>query len=510
MLLLPEHFDQTPALELLRQAEQGRIGFDQRLLRSLLKRPEETLDALEKLAPEAGPDAVADLTEQIFDLYRAFRTPRAIPFYLDLLRHSREGVPDELVEAFAELGEAAVEPLLQAWEEAAGDDRPDVLFVLASAGVPHPRLRQLVEQALEKDPYEGALCASLCRDKDLLPALRSALEDLPAGDSHRHERKALEEAIEAVETAGPREGPEPFDILAQYPEEAEPLFDYLAPAAALEFLDHPDARHRARAAESFEGDEISDGVRDRLLRAAREDADAAVRGAALRGLESRGSDPEVRELLEEVLRDRSRPAPEWAGALVSLAEPGLGEDFHVAVREAYERPETRAASLQAMWRTSERRYLKQISESLRSDDPDVALAAVQAVGALAASDLAIELVPLFGNEELREAALFSYALAVRHETTPKSVRRLMEKIAERAGGLSPDEEEAVARALDARLEREGYRPVFFPEEEDEDGGEAFRAEPVRTEKTGRNDPCPCGSGKKYKKCCGSPDASNKK
>lgn len=26
--------------------------------------------------------------------------------------------------------------------------------------------------------------------------------------------------------------------------------------------------------------------------------------------------------------------------------------------------------------------------------------------------------------------------------------------------------------------------------------------PVTVEKTGRNDPCPCGSGKKYKKCCG--------
>ena len=27
--------------------------------------------------------------------------------------------------------------------------------------------------------------------------------------------------------------------------------------------------------------------------------------------------------------------------------------------------------------------------------------------------------------------------------------------------------------------------------------------PVRNEeKVGRNDPCPCGSGKKYKKCCG--------
>ncbi len=29
-----------------------------------------------------------------------------------------------------------------------------------------------------------------------------------------------------------------------------------------------------------------------------------------------------------------------------------------------------------------------------------------------------------------------------------------------------------------------------------------RREPVRVQKVGRNDPCPCGSGKKYKKCCG--------
>jgi len=30
--------------------------------------------------------------------------------------------------------------------------------------------------------------------------------------------------------------------------------------------------------------------------------------------------------------------------------------------------------------------------------------------------------------------------------------------------------------------------------------------PVRSEKVGRNQPCPCGSGKKYKKCCGRPGA----
>ena len=29
-----------------------------------------------------------------------------------------------------------------------------------------------------------------------------------------------------------------------------------------------------------------------------------------------------------------------------------------------------------------------------------------------------------------------------------------------------------------------------------------RSEPTRSSKIGRNEPCPCGSGKKYKKCCG--------
>ncbi len=37
-----------------------------------------------------------------------------------------------------------------------------------------------------------------------------------------------------------------------------------------------------------------------------------------------------------------------------------------------------------------------------------------------------------------------------------------------------------------------------------EGGTVQRAE----EKTGRNDPCPCGSGKKFKQCCGSPDKLN--
>ena len=33
--------------------------------------------------------------------------------------------------------------------------------------------------------------------------------------------------------------------------------------------------------------------------------------------------------------------------------------------------------------------------------------------------------------------------------------------------------------------------------------ETEQVEPLQADaKVGRNDPCPCGSGKKYKKCCG--------
>ncbi|MGN1324764.1 MAG: SEC-C metal-binding domain-containing protein, partial [Candidatus Spyradenecus sp.] len=35
-------------------------------------------------------------------------------------------------------------------------------------------------------------------------------------------------------------------------------------------------------------------------------------------------------------------------------------------------------------------------------------------------------------------------------------------------------------------------------------GELVKPKPIVNEqpRPGRNDPCPCGSGKKYKKCCG--------
>lgn len=48
-----------------------------------------------------------------------------------------------------------------------------------------------------------------------------------------------------------------------------------------------------------------------------------------------------------------------------------------------------------------------------------------------------------------------------------------------------------------------YRPVLLSLQHNAPkGSRHYKPKPVRVEKTGRNEPCPCGSGKKYKKCCG--------
>ncbi|MEN6602769.1 MAG: SEC-C metal-binding domain-containing protein, partial [Bryobacteraceae bacterium] len=112
----------------------------------------------------------------------------------------------------------------------------------------------------------------------------------------------------------------------------------------------------------------------------------------------------------------------------------------------------------------------------------------------------------FDDEDFRADALYAYALAVPGETSHIRIPRLFRKIDELAGGLSAEEAFLVKTALNERLERHGLAPAFSMEtgEEPEDWeDDEPEPEPVQPPaKVGRNDPCPCGSGKKYKKCCG--------
>jgi len=69
----------------------------------------------------------------------------------------------------------------------------------------------------------------------------------------------------------------------------------------------------------------------------------------------------------------------------------------------------------------------------------------------------------------------------------------LEKDADRDLPDDEEEEDAPLREEEAALLEEAERNAFYP------GPQTVMNE---SPKIGRNDPCPCGSGKKYKKCCG--------
>ncbi len=71
----------------------------------------------------------------------------------------------------------------------------------------------------------------------------------------------------------------------------------------------------------------------------------------------------------------------------------------------------------------------------------------------------------------------------------------------------PAQVEFIATYADHGVKLEHHELAEFRKSKDEwffyDGALVARHPFVRVEpKIGRNDPCPCGSGKKYKKCCG--------
>jgi len=66
--------------------------------------------------------------------------------------------------------------------------------------------------------------------------------------------------------------------------------------------------------------------------------------------------------------------------------------------------------------------------------------------------------------------------------------------------MGKDKDPFQDRFLRKRQEK-GWSDGALPEEGDLPRPDP--AEPLKKgEKPGRNDPCPCGSGKKYKQCCG--------
>jgi hypothetical protein len=172
----------------------------------------------------------------------------------------------------------------------------------------------------------------------------------------------------------------------------------------------------------------------------------------------------------------------------------------------------RVKALEAMWRSLWPPYAEYFPRHLDDSDVRILREALRGAGYFRLTKEAGKIAGFFDREEpydkLREDALFAYALAMPGETTRGRVKGMLRKI-DSIAHLTGFETHLVEFALDERLRLHGLEPVFEAEEEHEHDHEHHHHDPEPVPavapppaRPGRNDPCPCGSGKKYKKCCG--------
>jgi hypothetical protein len=489
VLLHPDQYATLSPSDLLRAARDGRIGIDQRFLRAVLDRFEEFLPELVRTGLE-DREALVPLEDDLVALFRFRPRAEALPFLIEVIRRYPRDIQDDLLDAFCRLGPEAVGPLLALYEEFGPEERAELAFLLAALQVRDPRIMHLLLERLREDPDGGAFLLGVYGDPTALPELQKALDagdGLPAAAAGE-----LRYAIRRLNEPEPAAALDPYDIWSDYPEEEGPRFDLLPAVERLQFLECPWAEYRREAIASSERAELEDqSVRQRIFNLALQDPEPSVRGKAWEALREFTDKSGIGAAMLERLQDAEAPIVERCGALLGLA---FTEDPAVRrhILEFYERPEARAAALEAMWRTSDPGFAPFFSRHL--DDPDVELQrqAIVGVGFLRMHAEAGRLEELFDHEELRSEALYAYALAVPGKVTALHARQVLAKIEELAEGLSPEEEDLVKAALDHLLELYGRNPVFSTEDLDS------APEP----KPGRNDPCPCGSGKKFKKCCG--------
>jgi hypothetical protein len=488
-----DEYASTAVADLLANIAHGRIGVDHQVLHAILDRPDQGLPELLQWAAEDHPDDPIDVSDLLIDLFRHLKTPEAISFYVRLLRQYPDELSDEMVDALHEIKQVAVDPLIELYEELGEDRGEEIAFLLASFRIQDPRILKILTDRLEYDAADATMCLGLYGD----PAAKPFLENIRLAGGV-DERLNLEIDAAIVELGRPLDDHHSeFDIWAEYPERALPDFEVLSESERIGMFESASAEVRATAVSTFKNRDLMPSVRQRIFDLARRDQDAEVRGAAWEALAGEIEEhPEIRKGMMDRLRDRTAAIQERAGALVGMGSDAAKPEIRRYAEELYKEPATRAKSMQAMWRSFDRVFAPYFPQHLNDSDPEVQRQAIWGIGYLVLTAEAEKLTKFFEDDELRADALFAYALSARHEVSRGRIHSLFRRIQDLAGGLSEGEDELVKMALDERLQMNGYEPVFRRIEEDPEPA----PEPV--EKPGRNDPCPCGSGKKYKKCCG--------
>jgi hypothetical protein len=491
----PERFGEAPVSALLRAAALGRIGVDQRLIRSILDRGESAIPDLMAFALDDHENDPVPLDLDLVAMFRYLRTPEALPFYVKLMREMPDECPDEMTEAIVALGPAAIDPLLKLYEELGEEQGSEPAFVLASLGVRDSRILGVLLEQLEYNASEGAFLLSVYGDPAAKPALDRILQQISEED--KEFRFEIERAIAALREDSPSPELDAFDIWELYPEKSLPEMELVTQEERLALLASPSAEYRAEAAASFRQIDLPDKIRDRLLEAATTDPDATVRGHAWEALED-VEDPRVMRAMRSAAANSAAPYEERGGALIGLAAYSDEPEIRKQILALYEAVEGRALAMRAMWRSLDRTFGGYFVRHLDDSDPEIRRQAVWGVGHLNLFAQAGRLQALFADDDYRADALYNYALCSPGGISRGRAKGLLRKIDELAEGLSDGETVLVKAAIDQRLKLHGM-DSFFEQAEEEEEPAAAEAPPA---KIGRNDPCPCGSGKKYKKCHG--------
>jgi len=425
----PTRLAEIPPAEVLEAAAKGHLGLDHRFLHSLIGRPAESLPPVLAFAERDLSREAVDLSPDFIALFRYWKTPDALPFFIRLIRESPEEIPDEVTEALVEIGAPALEPLLALYEELEKSQRSEVAFILANLGVRDDRILKLLRNRGEDDPEDAAFL------------------------------------LEIYEDPNRRRDDEPFDIWSLYPAEADIPIESLDEDERAELLEHPVASVRAAAANTFFNRELSADLRDKLLQVAKHDESATVRARAWEALTSAAEDPEIVDAMLRAMRNPETPVEELAGLLVGLAPEADRNEVRSAMMRLYERPEGRAKALEAMWRSLHPSFREFFSKHLDDPDLEIRRGAVWGVGYYGLRSELDRLRKLFDDEGLRSDALFAYTLALPGDVSRGRMKALLSRIEKDARGLSEAEEELVKAALDERLMLAGKEPVFVQQED---------------------------------------------
>ena len=425
MPITPEQYASTPAYDLLDAAARGHLGLDHRFLHAILDHSERSIPGLIRFAFSRRDDRV-DLEEDLILITRSLHATEMIPFLVERASHYSQDVPEILVETLCGFHEAALEPLLELYRTTGPDAGTEIPFLLAALGLRDARIEEVLNEVSKHDPEEAAFCL------DIYNEIARGSEDI-----------------------------EPFDIWAEYPPVEDPPLYILPLQERVQFLESPSAEHRTAAAGSLlnEINRPVDVLR-KLVHAAKHDPEPRVRAACWRSLAVEVDNQSLHHEMRDRLFDSATPLTERAGLIVGLAGEAGEDKVRQHVLELLDAPETRAAALEAIWRSTDKSFTPYVKRCLDDCDPNVREQAIMGVAYLDIASELDRLKAMFDDPDLRPVALLAYALVVPCEIAPERFRSLFRKIEELAATLAPEEAEIVHLALDNRLSAHGQEPIY--------------------------------------------------